>query len=740
MNRRRHSVDRSRPNPSGVSSVSSRSRTALLAGLMALFVARPLIPSEGPVTAEGEGLQFVLLALVLGCAWLLRGAWQGHLRVRLGWVDAGWAALVACLAMSAFDAYQHRAARPAINLFWEWLALGLGFFLLRQLIETEREARAMVAVMLALAATLSSYGLHEYFVSAPALREEYNRDRERMLRERGYSTEPDSPERMLLENRLQGTEPMATFALANSLAGVLAPWLVVAAGLALFYFRGDGEDDRRRAMTLTALTMLVALMAACLLLTKSRSAWIAAASGLVGLAAWELRQGRNASRRWMFAGLSLIILVVIGAAAVGSFDRKIFTEAAKSFGYRWQYWQSSLAMIADHPWFGCGPGNFQDEYTLYKLAEASEVVADPHNFLMEVWATAGTPALAAFLGIFAGAACDLFRRRNLQSASRDNDASTGEAEASIVGVLFGGVLAGFALAVVIGLSSTVPLSETAFSGGLAVMAAALALLYPWIERGTLPPALPLVGAAVMAVNLLAAGGIGFPGVAGSLWMLLGLGLCLSAQNISRRSLSKPAAKCAIGFLFLVLGAFVWGDYLPVMNARLGLLQAEASEISLARQQETLKAAAAADPLWEKPWRYLAALEFSRWQRQLDRAALDRWQKAMNEAARRRPHSAIAREKAADAWLDVYGQTGRQDDLRQAAALFQQAVELYPNHAETRGKLAAALAALGEQERARKQAEEALRLDETTPHDDQKLTPKLRAAMRDIVAASNTDGD
>jgi tetratricopeptide (TPR) repeat protein len=244
----------------------------------------------------------------------------------------------------------------------------------------------------------------------------------------------------------------------------------------------------------------------------------------------------------------------------------------------------------------------------------------------------------------------------------------------------------------------------------------------------------------MAVNLLAAGGIGFPGVAGSLWMLLGLGLCLSAQNISRRSLSKPAAKCAIGFLFLVLGAFVWGDYLPVMNARLGLLQAEASEISLARQQETLKAAAAADPLWEKPWRYLAALEFSRWQRQLDRVALDRWQKAMNEAARRRPHSAIAREKAADAWLEVYGQTGRQDDLRQAAAFFQQAVELYPNHAETRGKLAAALAALGEQERARKQAEEALRLDETTPHDDQKLTPKLRAAMRDIVAASNTDGD
>ncbi|HVW37901.1 MAG TPA: O-antigen ligase family protein, partial [Pirellulales bacterium] len=592
----------------------------------------------------------------------------------------------------------------------------------------------------ALAATLSSYGLHEYFVSAPALREAYDKDPERMLRERGISAERGSPERMLFENRLQGTEPMATFALANSLAGVLAPWLVVTAGLALLFLRGDGAGDRRRAITLVGLTVLAGLMAACLLLTKSRSAWIAGAAGLAWLAVSELRRGRQASWRWLFAGLALLGLVAVGVAVAGSFDRKLLTEAAKSFGYRWQYWQSSLAMIADHPWFGCGPGNFQDEYTLYKLPEASEVVADPHNFLMEVWATAGTPALVAFLGIFAGAAYDLFRRRTRQPALKDDDASAGEAAANIFWVLVGGVLGGFALAVVIGLSATVPFSEYAFGGGLAVMAAALALLYPWIEHGTLPPALPLVGAAVMAVNLLAAGGIGFPGVAGSLWVLLGLGLCLSAQNIPRRSLSKPAAICAIGFLFLVLGAFVWGDYLPVMNARLRLLQAEASEINLARQQETLKAAAAADRLWEKPWRYLAALEFSRWQRQHDRAALDRWQKATNEAARRRPHSAIAREQAADAWLEVYGQTGRPDDLRQAAGFFQQAVELYPNHAETRGKLAAALAALGEQARARKQAEKALRLDETTPHDDQKLPPKLRAAMRDIVAASETDRD
>ena len=42
---------------------------------------------------------------------------------------------------------------------------------------------------------------------------------------------------------------------------------------------------------------------------------------------------------------------------------------------------------------GVGPGNFQQTYPAYKLPQASESVADPHNFLLEVWATAGGPAL-----------------------------------------------------------------------------------------------------------------------------------------------------------------------------------------------------------------------------------------------------------------------------------------------------------------------------------------------------------
>ncbi len=40
-----------------------------------------------------------------------------------------------------------------------------------------------------------------------------------MLRDAGFDPTPGTPERKLFEDRLNSTEPLATFALANSLAG-----------------------------------------------------------------------------------------------------------------------------------------------------------------------------------------------------------------------------------------------------------------------------------------------------------------------------------------------------------------------------------------------------------------------------------------------------------------------------------------------------------------------------------------
>ncbi len=86
--------------------------------------------------------------------------------------------------------------------------------------------------MIALAVVLSAHGYWQYFVSMPADRAAYARDPEALLRQSDMQYTPGSVERKQFENRLQSNEPMATFALANSLAGYLLAWLLMAVGIA----------------------------------------------------------------------------------------------------------------------------------------------------------------------------------------------------------------------------------------------------------------------------------------------------------------------------------------------------------------------------------------------------------------------------------------------------------------------------------------------------------------------------
>ena len=110
-----------------------------------------------------------------------------------------------------------------MNMLWEWIGLGVGYFLLRQLLRGQHKARAIVVVMIGLATAMSCYGLEQYFVSLPADRERYAVDPEGALRDAGLFAPPGSRQRFLFEQRVNSTEPMGTFALANSLAGFLAP-------------------------------------------------------------------------------------------------------------------------------------------------------------------------------------------------------------------------------------------------------------------------------------------------------------------------------------------------------------------------------------------------------------------------------------------------------------------------------------------------------------------------------------
>ncbi|NQT11369.1 MAG: O-antigen ligase family protein, partial [Planctomycetes bacterium] len=399
-------------------------------------------------------------------------------------------------------------------MLWEWIALGLSFLLARQLIVTRREARAVVAVMIGLAVALSAFGLYQYAYEFPNTRADYLSDPDTALREAGLWFEPGSRERALFELRLlESREPIASFALTNSLAGYLAPWLVVAVGI------GVGAGLRRRQWRLwLALVVCVLPVAACLILTKSRSAYVACAFGLL-LVGW-LSRGRTTRIDWKLPATIVAVGAILVAAVMvmGGLDAKVLSEATKSLGYRTQYWRSTLSMIADHPVVGCGPGNFQNAYTRYMLPEASEEIADPHNFVMEVWATAGTPALLALVAVLGCFGYSLVQNR-LERASdapngpreqppRDPPPPAGQPDAAVC--VLGGALGGYLLGVWYALvSSAAPgVAPVVVSSAppamlplilvLPLAVGAVVVLWRWVDSGHMPPLLPAVGLMVLA--------------------------------------------------------------------------------------------------------------------------------------------------------------------------------------------------------------------------------------------------
>jgi len=730
---------------------TDRLRPWLLGGACALFVARPLFPSEA-AAYQGDGLPVVMLWIVLwivlAVLWLLGAIGRPQLRVRFGWTDAAVLVLIGWHTIAAVWAAMHLSPRPAVNMLWEWIGLGLAFFLARQLIVGRREARAVVAVMIALAVAISGYGLYQYFWGLPATRATYEADPEGALRAAGLAFESDSPERRLFEDRLESTEPFATFALANSLAGYLVPWLVLLAGIAFANLVG-GDSSRRRAAPCPSIGDWSRLLqgwlgvgacalpiAGCLLLTKSRSGYLAAGLGLV--LAWLLCRERKGRPGWKLpAGMAALgTLLVAAAVASGGLDREVISEASKSLGYRLEYWQSTLRMIADHPLVGCGPGNFQDAYTAYKLPEASEEVADPHNFLLEVWATAGTPAmlalvatLACFLGVsIFNSQFSIFNSQFPRSAGSHvlpEKPATLDSPAHV----FGGAGCGFLLAVRLGLMSAAPPGLTAVLLGLPLAAACVAVLAGWVYGGRMPAVLPAVGALALLVNLLAAGGIGFPGVAGSLWLLLALGLNTAAVDRPPSTLPRISA-VAVLVVALALAVVCYASACgPVLRCQRKIRLAEREP---ARAEQHLLAAAKADPLAAEPWHRLLGVVSARWRekktpetlRQLDRY-LDRYDQVLAELV---PNSSRVWLAAGELHEEVYSATGRRGEIDRALQAYSRAVALYPNSGLCRARLALAHQAAGDLRGFRDQADWALRLDDETPHADKKLPPVLRRRL------------
>lgn len=732
------------------------------ATIAAVVVALPLVPSEA--VASGSTILLTLTLLVGLVAWAAT-----RLLTQAGWpvprgsaVDAVLGLFFVLFTGSAARMIDTAHGRPAINVTWAWLSGGALWFLARQSFRTPRSLRAMATVLCAIAAGLACYSYYQCGYQMPRDRAAFRHDPEAVLREAGVVAPEGSPIREQFRNRVESREPIATFALTNSLAGYLLPPLVLClAGFAVSRLAvsrvSSGNDSRNATRVAIVWAVAAVAIAGCLLLTKSRSGYVATLFA-VGALGWNvLRGGERIGWKIPIATLGVVAALAGLAVTTGFLDIQVLSEARLSLGYRWEYWTSTTALIRDFPLSGCGAGNFQSYYTAYKLPQASEVVADPHNFLFELAALAGVPALAAWLAAFLLWLLAVVRRSPrvraaVEVAPDESDSTT---------AIWIGAVCGLPLAAIAGILAGFPLSAAILATGVPPAIAIMVWLRPWVNNGEIPPFAWSVATLAVLVNFLAAGGIGFPAVATGWWLLgaLALNAAETTQERTKERTEAPNANSTVSTannaepvrevtpaprwfwglitasVILLTVAFHLTCYQPVFVSQSRLANAtDAGERGDARTMfAELRAAADADPWSSAAWLQLASLNHRQWL-EGGASARDEFEQAVLEALKRDRRSHSLRREMGDLFFEAFGKTGDRAALGDAVALYRDACSLYPNHAPHHAQLAYALKVAGDQAASGVAAREALRLDQLNPHREQKLESQRIATLEPASSA------
>lgn len=736
----------------------------------ALLVARAYYPSEDAETGTGLVWIFCMLAVAgLGIASMLL---KGTVRLRFAWADLGVIALTLLVAWSVGHAADRR---PAITLAWEWGGLLALYLLIRNLPATRGESSALAGAIVATSVALSAYGLFQVGVEFPSLRSEYLKKESQVLARTGVV--PGSPGHAALRDRVMNSkEAISTYSLANSLAAVLAVGLVIAAGVGIDHLRRS--EDAAPWAVLFAGAVLVLIVAVCFLLTKSRSGYVGVAVGglAVILGARHLLPTRALAAT--LGGAAVVLgLLVAGGLATGQLDREVLTESTKSLRYRMEYWAGAWGIITDAPpaypppqppkgpgltsqpveddksfspfWQGVGPANFAIPYLKHKLPVSSEEIRDPHNLILDVWASSGLPAVIALVFTL-GAGIIAILRPALTPEADETETTPDIAPSSATYLV---VSAGLGWLMVVALGRLNPLEADLterwmiLGVGWAIAAAIGSLL--WKRRDV--PALAL-GAAVLAitVHLLAAGGISQPSVAMFLWACLALGLNLRDDAPAGRFRTVGRLGIGIGLAMVwaaVVGTF-YGSVSPGWRSQALIVQGD----SLMRQREPdferartiFQAAAEADRFAPQPWLAIADLEYTYWLTPManGRPLYTRVNLALDKAVDppRDPNSLPLRRQQAnyarqilkildDPKLERKPKIAEILVLRtKIVASLRRAATIYPTNPYLRYELALASADIGAYDDAIQEGGEALKLSDLTPHKDKKLTDPIRKRL------------
>ena len=247
------------------------------------------------------------------------------------------------------------------------------YLLVGQTVRTSREVQRVVIAMALSAALVILYGFYQFI---------FGIDISAMKWVDGAAF-PELSKRVF-----------STWENPNILAGYLDIVACLALGLAV------GLSGWRRGLALTILVLALA----CLGMTYARGACL-----VIGI----LLGGYGVLRDWRV----LLGIVAIGAGVL-FFDPvlsdrllSVFTRIDTSSEMRLAFWESTVAMIMDHPFLGIGWGMYfmvYPEYDFY-LQGAPVQIVHAHNMYLNYAAEIGIPGALAFFWFFFGSLLLAFR-------------------------------------------------------------------------------------------------------------------------------------------------------------------------------------------------------------------------------------------------------------------------------------------------------------------------------------------
>lgn len=657
--------------------------------------------------------------------------------------------------------------RQAMHEFWWWAATATTFIGARRWLGQAAGRRLLWLGMVIIGGLLSIHGWHQVLVSYPAILAKYEADPDSVLAAAGIAAPEGSTQRMNFDNRLRDGGPIATFALSNSLAGVLIPSLILTAGMLLLQFR------RLTLLQRLTLGLISGLIGSMVLQINSRSALGALVLvAIVAFAAILLRSTRWADSRRMrqqrlVFGLAVVIsglMLVIQAMRNPEFSQR----AVASLAFRAQYWQGTARMVSQSPWFGCGPGVFQAAYEKYRPLTAVEQVAEPHNFLMQAAASGGIPlalGMVIFVGMFVVLA---FRSSDpgagmppeADDAAREDLDSSGptvpprSALRPNVARMFAGndwgdqaVKLGFGLGTLgvwmLGwLTNQAPDVEP-YLLGWPLMLLATGLLRSWWRTLQVPTGLLLAALLGTLIHLCFSGGWLIPGVALPMWLLVAAAFPVTSIQVGRdgSTVAEQAATFAsdpaestdcesfsfrpralVGTLAAFLLFTFWiTEFRPTSESQRWALEAEVA-IQRGRFDEAITAnqrAALADAWDPTPHINLARL----WQQALlrsDQAASRREYQSAERAATDLGGNPTLWGLLAELRIHLFQRWGQQADLLAASQFLENATELAPANEHSAAQWAAVLDALQETDQAEYWAERTVMLAAAGDHIQRQL--------------------